>query len=375
MTSARKRRLCDRLDQSEDPWVERKQSTKDHEVRRTVVAFANSVPEGETAVLFLGAANSKEHPGVANADKAQKEVAGHISKCYPPIRYNTAVLSVSVGGRGVEVLAIEVPFSENRPHFASGAYVRRGCETVRASEEVFRDLIASQNDKARRILQFKDGPCRLRLQSQTGFWYELDCTVESCDAHSVILREDSGAFRSFSIPNIEVLRLPTGDLQIVAPPPLTEEEHIGEMLNRWLASRPSLKPQSYQLPSDWLLKQFLANPGRVLPAVCAVADGTESMWLRLLRLHLQFALKRSDHSTPRHQKLRRLEARFAEMMQGKVAHSNLDVIAAALRAITEVSTSMQECEDFLKHLVAHHAGAAQTGFDTLWNALLWELKL
>jgi uncharacterized protein Ymh len=40
---------------SEDNFVERKpQSVKGHELRQTLVAFSNSLPEKETAVLFIG---------------------------------------------------------------------------------------------------------------------------------------------------------------------------------------------------------------------------------------------------------------------------------------------------------------------------------
>ncbi|NJL18852.1 MAG: hypothetical protein HC901_00560 [Bdellovibrionaceae bacterium] len=53
-------RLMEKLRQSEDPWVERKESFNEREVRKTLVAFANSVPEGEPAVLFIGAANIGE---------------------------------------------------------------------------------------------------------------------------------------------------------------------------------------------------------------------------------------------------------------------------------------------------------------------------
>ena len=56
--------------------------------------------------------------------------------------------------------------------------------------EIFQDLIASQNDKARRILQFKKKRCWLRLESKSGFRREFECRVETCDAHAVTLCDD-----------------------------------------------------------------------------------------------------------------------------------------------------------------------------------------
>jgi hypothetical protein len=70
-----------KLHQSEDPWVERKEGCHSDKVLRTLVGFANSVPPGaESAVLFIGASNSGEHPGVADADTLQKEITGMASR-------------------------------------------------------------------------------------------------------------------------------------------------------------------------------------------------------------------------------------------------------------------------------------------------------
>jgi hypothetical protein len=55
-----------------------------------------------------------------------------------------------------EIVAVVVPFSTNRPHFAGHAFVRQGSESVEASREIFNELIASQNDKAQRILSEKE---------------------------------------------------------------------------------------------------------------------------------------------------------------------------------------------------------------------------
>ncbi len=368
-------RLLARLAQSEDPWVERKQSFDERDVRKTVVAFANSVGEGQSAVMFIGADNKGRHKGVPDADDMQKKIAGVLERCYPKTAYQTCVLTVEGEEKSLEILAILVPFSQNRPHFTGPAYVRRGSETIEASRDVFLELIASQNDTARRILQFKDRRCWLRLESKSGFWLDFECLVGSCDAHAVTLRDDESRLWSFPVPSIKVNKTPMRDLEISAAPLGTEEEFIREIAHRWARFRKPPAPGEYHLPSDRLASQLLANAALVLPTVAALADSSDNLWLRLLHLHIRFALKKSESSAPRHQKLRRLEARFHEKMKGHFPFSNSSVIGAAVHSTVEVATSLAEAEEFLKHLAKQHQGVAQVGYETLWNALLYELKL
>src|SRR5437879_2749618 len=97
-----KRRLSD----FEDGWTERKEkgvSTDD--IRKTLVAFANSVPDGEEAILFIGVANDGMIKGVDNPDKAQKSFTKTASEwCYPPIKHTSRVIDQD----GKHVVAIIV---------------------------------------------------------------------------------------------------------------------------------------------------------------------------------------------------------------------------------------------------------------------------
>jgi hypothetical protein len=52
-------------------------------------------------------------------------------------------------------LAVIIPGSESRPHFAGLSYVRSGSESVEASEQQFMEFIAQRNSKAARILLWK----------------------------------------------------------------------------------------------------------------------------------------------------------------------------------------------------------------------------
>lgn len=126
--------LLERLNNHEDGFTERKtEAARSSEFRRTLVAFANSVSEGQTAVLFIGVADDGRVIGVANPDSLQKKLGEIAAKdCYPPVKCQSQVLTVD----GKSVVAILVETSMERPHFAGPAFVRRGSESVVASLDV-----------------------------------------------------------------------------------------------------------------------------------------------------------------------------------------------------------------------------------------------
>lgn len=202
--------LLERLNNNEDGFTERKtEAAKPLEFRQTLVAFANSVPEGQLAVLFIGVANDGKVIGVTNSDSLQKklrEIAE--SGCYPPIRCQSQVFMVD----GKSVVAVLIEASPERPHFAGPAFVRRGSESVAASKEVYEELIASRNTKAGKILRNKDQLITFR-QIDLDQWsrhkvrYDLECRIETCDAQVVHLH-DVGSGRHFTVP-LEIVRINT----------------------------------------------------------------------------------------------------------------------------------------------------------------------
>ena len=105
------------LGNHEDNFVERKQEgVKEADLRRTLCAFANTVPEGRVAVLFIGLHDKTGAPtGVSNPDQLQKRVREVChDDCYPPLEYKSEVLTVE----GKAIVAVVVPYSTARPHFA-----------------------------------------------------------------------------------------------------------------------------------------------------------------------------------------------------------------------------------------------------------------
>lgn len=187
--------LSARIAHLEDSLTERKRGLhSDDEIRKAVVSFANSVPEGHTAVLFIGVANDGTVTGVAadDADKIQQRVRRVCEEdCFPAIAIHLAcVLTIE----SKHVIAFEFAPSQNRPHFAGHAYLRVGSESIKASASQLDELIASRNTKAGRLLAAKSKhehvtlviPVGASIPGQYPFSSrrQWECTVADCDAHS-----------------------------------------------------------------------------------------------------------------------------------------------------------------------------------------------
>ncbi len=186
--------LLERLQRPEDNFVERKpQGVNRSDIRRTLVAFANSLSAGGEAVLFIGVRDNGEIEGCANVDAKQKDVRSAGGECYPPISPICEVLQVD----GLDVLAVVVGATADRPHFSGAAYVRRGSESVAASKEIFDDLVHSRNSRAAAVLELKGQVVtvislrhklgQVRHISDSGYRERAECRVEHADAQVVRL--------------------------------------------------------------------------------------------------------------------------------------------------------------------------------------------
>jgi len=190
--------LTTRLADLEDGLTERKQGMHSNdEIRKVVVSFANSVPEGRTAVLFIGVANDGTVMGIPadQVEKVQQKVRRICEEdCFPAVAIQLAS-ALAIDGK--HVVAFEFGLSRNRPHFAGHAYVRVGAESVKASASKLDELIAAKNTKAGRLLSAKDTYEHVTLVLPPGASIpghppfsqrrEWECTVEACDAHTVRL--------------------------------------------------------------------------------------------------------------------------------------------------------------------------------------------
>jgi hypothetical protein len=205
--------LLERLRSGEDSLIEFKpQGAGPADFKRTLVAFANSVPDSGVATLFIGVGDRGQILGVENPDKLQKDIRKICEDdCFPPISHTTRLITQE----SKIILVVMVGFSAERPHFSGAAYIRKGSESIKASEEVYEDLISSRNDKARRLLAYKDKPITIAnelsitaiaFQNKLGLGRPLErrrglggitpygrpehyeAIVEGCDAFCLFLR-------------------------------------------------------------------------------------------------------------------------------------------------------------------------------------------
>src|SRR6266567_995778 len=134
--------LLARMRNFEDHLVERKTVKDEKDWKKTAVAFANSVPVGLPAVLYIGVRDDGEFElPQRNLDEAQKRFNSQMQKVFPRIAYVPKIISEN----DQQALAVIIPGSELRPHFAGLSYVRRGSETYEASEQEFEELIAQRS--------------------------------------------------------------------------------------------------------------------------------------------------------------------------------------------------------------------------------------
>jgi hypothetical protein len=248
-----------RLSSSETQWVERKESFDERKVRKTLVAFANSVRDGESAVLFIGAADkSGLHPGVKDADEIQGKVRELArDTCYPPIDYRPVVFTAPVNGSTITIVAVEIPASRKRPHFAGAAFVRRGSSSDPATEAQYHDLIASRNDIVWKLQQIPRDVI-VRVVSPRGLAYEFRGAFDRPtlgEALKIDIYDTGGA--SIRVPIADVKVLSTDGIKplLQIPPQGTEAAHIMNMLNYWRAFQHS--PKLFIDPKNEILKQLV----------------------------------------------------------------------------------------------------------------------
>ena len=67
----------------EDSLFERKTDRQAKDIRRTAVAFANSVRPGHTAIILIGEENDGKVSGVADPDEFQMKIRRELEAIYP----------------------------------------------------------------------------------------------------------------------------------------------------------------------------------------------------------------------------------------------------------------------------------------------------
>ena len=190
--------------QPEHALLERKSAAVNRqEIRQTLVAFANSVPDGQEAVLFIGIRDDGTIQGTETADETQRLVRlVATTDCYPPITVYPTVIQVD----SLSVVAVVVPNSRNRPHFSGPAYVRVGAESVVASTEQYEELITSRHETCRVLQTWKgaitvwENNVQLDHPGQTFANYRRrrDGLIIACTPHLLRL-QDCGSHTEYAV--------------------------------------------------------------------------------------------------------------------------------------------------------------------------------
>ncbi|MGB7355692.1 MAG: ATP-binding protein [Acidobacteriaceae bacterium] len=140
-----RRDLLELLRDTENSFVERKTSgdSKDDWIK-TIAAFANTLDPSQEGVLFIGATNEGEiESNDTNYDSLQKKFSERKKLIYPPVNCT----SICVRQDDRECLAVIVPGSPAKPHFAGPLYIRDFSKTTTASAAQYESLLAARTGK------------------------------------------------------------------------------------------------------------------------------------------------------------------------------------------------------------------------------------
>jgi hypothetical protein len=152
-----------------------------------MVAFANSALANKPGILYVGVNDKGEVLQDKAAESWQHDITAWGNGCFPEL----SVIPRTLRKDRKEFLAVVVPLSEARPHFARPAFKRQGARTIAASQQEIDEWIAYRNSKARLILEWKDRKVTVRLvriNIGRGMFTEGgEHTVIGCNSHFVTL--------------------------------------------------------------------------------------------------------------------------------------------------------------------------------------------
>ena len=157
--------LLSRMRNDEDHFVERKVVNDLGDCVKVVVSFANSAPIGMAGVLYVGVTKDGQfEQKTINFDTIQLSLNSKFKNIYPRVTYVPKLITDGTN----QALAIIVPGSPLRPHFAGPSYIRVGSESIEASQQQLDNLIAQRNSKAYRLSQHIGKPVSVRFQYLQG---------------------------------------------------------------------------------------------------------------------------------------------------------------------------------------------------------------
>lgn len=200
--------LLARMKNFEDQFIERKVFSDSKDWLKTVVAFANSAPIDYPCILYIGVRDNGEvEDQQPNLDSIQKTLNRILQNAYPRVPY----LSKIIIDGPKQALAVIVPGSPLRPHFAGPSFVRMGSETFEASATQLDELIASRSGKVYQLSRYVGKPVtaeNVSMLSNGLFsrskWPDM-AVVLSCNEFWVTLaQKTSGAKFSFMLKEVDL---------------------------------------------------------------------------------------------------------------------------------------------------------------------------
>ncbi len=203
--------LLRRLHATEDSYTERKTVGDHKDWVKTIVAFANGLDPSQEGVLFIGATDAgameKKPAGekTPNLDKLQKTLTDKTRCIYPQIYFTVQVLTEG----DQECLAVIVPGSPSKPHFAGELFVRNLSKTVVAEPQQYEMLLASRIGKAHELQKWIGREITVvEYQRTPAVYYEVrersrPGIVETCNQFYVSIQVD-GSRKSSSLEGLAI---------------------------------------------------------------------------------------------------------------------------------------------------------------------------
>jgi hypothetical protein len=156
---------------------------------------------GTPAVILVGEGNDGEISGVSNPDEQQRKTRDELEKIYPPIVWRQAPYVKN----GVTCIRIEIDHSGATPHFGDAAWIRKGSESVKASDEMLQKLIDIRTSKARDLMEWEGKTVTVSWSmGELGLgglpnWSKFDCLLTKVSSYYCTFKT-TNALRSEPIP-------------------------------------------------------------------------------------------------------------------------------------------------------------------------------
>jgi predicted HTH transcriptional regulator len=179
--------------QAEDSLREKKVESDLGDLLKTLVAFANSVAPGDTARIFIGEKDDGTVQGVTNPDNIQKSVKKEADRIYPEIYYKAEVYE----RERKQCVRVDIKHNGLAPHFGGASWVRRGSETVRATDDVYQRLIELRLAKTRELTRWINKPISVSWSKQIHGvikpnWFGFPCELVQVTGYFSTFRSPTG---------------------------------------------------------------------------------------------------------------------------------------------------------------------------------------